>query len=81
MISNHQLQQDYTKLRPIAIKGDSFNANHVWYKTFTAEGFAESGPAVILFVLFWIYLAYLIFRDPIYDCLKGCCKGLFMEEF
>lgn len=81
MFSNKQLLQRYDELQPIAKHSNAFNAQHYWQECITPAGIFGSGPAGILLVSFYLYLAYLVFRNPITYIANKCCKGYMVKDF
>jgi hypothetical protein len=79
MFSNKQLLQRYDELQPIAKSSITFNAEHYWHECITPAGILESGPAGILLASFYLYLAYLVFRNPISYIANKCCRGMFVK--
>jgi len=46
----------------------------------TPSGVFDSGPGGILLVGFFVYLLYLLLRDPFTYLANKCCKQLLLED-
>jgi len=62
ILSNKQINQN-GHLRDITAQDQAFDADHYWYRSFTAEGLADSGPAQFLAYLLYAYFIYMIFGN------------------
>ena len=70
-LTNPQLM-DNGVMTPIASQGDAFMNGHMWYENINIfTTMANNGPAGALFVLFFAYFIYLVFRNPIWAIIKA----------
>jgi hypothetical protein len=62
ILSNKQINQNGHLL---TIRGQdyAFDSEHYWYRSFTAHGLADSGPAQFLAYLLYIYFVYMLFGN------------------